>query len=103
MGHEFNKTVLMSGGDAKNLIYKDTAVPAHSERQKIPVPPKFEGTGTLSEGAGESADPRVRFVEPAHSDLYGNITTFGESGIPEARSAPAFFACVIVTRYLASF
>ena len=40
---------------------------------------KFGGSGTLSVGAGESAGARVRFVDPAHSDLYGNITTFGES------------------------
>ena len=67
---------------------------AHSERQKIPLTPKFGGSETLSEGAGESAGARVRFVEPAHSDLYGNITTLGESRLLEARSERAFNACV---------
>ena len=55
-----------------------------------PLPPKFGGTGTRSEVAGESAAARVRFVDPGPSDLYGNITPFGESGLLEARSEWAF-------------
>ena len=49
-----------------------------------PVPPKYGGTGTLSERAGESSGTRVRFVDPGPSDLYGNITTFGETRLLEA-------------------
>ena len=56
-----------------------------------PLPPEFGGRGTLWEGAGESAGAGVRF----HSDLYGNITTFGESGLLEAWSERALNACAI--------
>ena len=74
-------------------------MPIHSECQKIPLTPKFRGSGTLLKGAGVSAGPRVRFVEPAHSDLHGNITTFRESRLLEARSERAFNACVYTQEY----
>ena len=41
---------------------------------------------------GESAGARARFVDPGPSDLYGNKTTFGESGLLEAQSERAFNA-----------
>ena len=61
------------------------------------------GTGTLLERAGESACARVRFVDPGPSDLYGNITTFGERGLLEARSERAINTRVIWRKKGASF
>ena len=60
-----------------------------------PVPLKFGGIGTLSEGTGESACTLVRFVDPVASDLYGKITSFGEAGLLEARKGRAINACVL--------
>ena len=51
----------------------------------------------------ESAGARIRFVDPSPSVLYSNITTFGESGLFEARSERAINACVYCTSKITVF
>ena len=81
-------------------VYPQALNASSLRTSKDPGPPKFRGSGTLSEGAGESAGAHVRFVDPSPSDLYGNIATFGESGLLEARSERAYNACDIQLKIL---
>ena len=78
-------------------------MPAHSEHQKIPVLRNSEGVGHFRrERVNQRALVYVLWIPLTLNFLilYGNLATFGESGLIEAQSERAYNACDIQLKIL---